>query len=107
MLCAADEDGRPKKRCRLHGSAPGSGRQTPEGKRRAAEALSRTMKSFWADWKAAGKPPIVRGCIRTGQPKASPRATPAPRKPVGKPVILSEEDREFCRRYGWKVPKSN
>ena len=48
MLCAADASGRPKKRCRLHGGSPGSGRQTKEGKRRAAEALSHTMKAFWA-----------------------------------------------------------
>jgi hypothetical protein len=33
------------------------------------------MKAFWADWKAKGKPPIVRGCIRVGQPKRLPVAS--------------------------------
>src|ERR1700733_8801099 len=71
----ADEDGRPKSRCWSHGGAPGSGRQTPEGRRRRAEAVSRHMKAFWADWKVKGSPPIVRGCVRVGQPKNEPTAT--------------------------------
>jgi hypothetical protein len=33
------------------------------------------MKDFWADWKAKGKPPIVRGCIRVGVPKSAAAAT--------------------------------
>jgi hypothetical protein len=106
MLCAADEDGRPKKRCRLHGSAPGSGHQTPEGKRRAAEALSRTMKSFWSDWKAAGSPPIVRGCVRAGQSKPAPRATPRPpRAQKTNRQGAKMSDAEFLKAIGLKPPE--
>jgi hypothetical protein len=102
----ADEAGRPKSRCWSHGGAPGSGRQTPEGKRRAAEALSRTMKAFWRDWKAKGSPPITRGCIRVGQLKPAPRATAKPPRAQPKPTVLSAEDIEFAKRVGMRLPKS-
>jgi hypothetical protein len=72
-----DKDGRPKARCWNHGGAPGSGKQTESGRRSIGEASRQRMKSYWADWAAAGKPPIVRGCIRVGQPKAAPASSPS------------------------------
>jgi hypothetical protein len=63
------EDGRPKARCWNHGGAPGSGQQTEAGRRAIGAAASRRMKAFWADWQAVGKQPIIRGCVRVGQPK--------------------------------------
>jgi hypothetical protein len=57
------------------------------------------MRAFWSDWKAAGKPPIVRGCIRVGQPKPAQPASPKP-KPVPKTVILTEEELAFGRLIG-------
>jgi hypothetical protein len=98
MKVAADEFGRPKKRCRLHGSAPGSGKQTPEGRRRITEGSSRYMKAWWADWKAKGSAPITRGCIdtrpRTNATPSPPRAKPKPMRP------LTPEEIEFGRKIG-------
>ena len=71
-----DEDGRPKARCWNHGGAPGSGQQSEQGRRNIGEFASRRMKAFWADWKAKGSPPIVRGCVKVGQPKPAATATP-------------------------------
>jgi hypothetical protein len=70
--CAVGKDGRPLKRCYGHGSAPGSGQQTESGRRSIGESTRRRMKAFWSEWKAKGKPPIVRGCIRVGQAKRAP-----------------------------------
>ena len=64
------------------------------------------MKAFWADWRAKGSPPIVRGCVRVGQPKVAPKATAEAPRPIRK-TVLSEEDREFAREVGMKLPKSN
>jgi hypothetical protein len=102
MKVLMDENGRPTKRCRLHGSAPGSG--SAGGNRPAAEALSRKMKTFWSDWKAAGKPPIVRGAVDTRKKTNAQVATPTPANPKPKPVVLSEEDKAFARMVGMKLP---
>jgi hypothetical protein len=91
----ADEDGRPKSRCWSHGGAPGSGRQTPEGRRRIAAAVSRHMKGFWADWKAKGSPPI---CV--GQPKPAPVGKSSLLRPKPKPIVLSPDDIEFGIKTG-------
>jgi hypothetical protein len=73
-----DEAGRPKARCWNHGSAPGSGKQTEQGRRNIAEATRMRMKRFWADWKAEGSPAISRGYVQVGQSKPAPRATARP-----------------------------
>ena len=81
-----NEDGRPA-RCWNHGGAPGSGKQTESGRRAIGESASRRMKAFWADWKAKGSPPIVRGCVRVGQPKDASAVTARPkRRKLGKPM---------------------
>jgi hypothetical protein len=67
------EDGRPKTRCWNHGGAPGSGKQTEQGRRNIGEASRQRMIAFWRDWKAKGSPPIVRGHT-VGQPKRAQAA---------------------------------
>jgi hypothetical protein len=67
------------------------------------------MKSFWADWKAKGSPPIVRGSIRVGQPKRKPAPSPKALWPTSPPIrktVLTEEDREFARKIGMRLPKT-
>jgi hypothetical protein len=58
------------------------------------------MKHFWADWKAKGKPPIVRGCIRVGQPKPAQVASPKPKPAIPKTIVLTEEELAFGRLIG-------
>jgi hypothetical protein len=66
------------------------------------------MKSFWADWKAAGSQPITRGCIRTGPRKDAPGAAPeTPRAKsvrTGPKVVLTPEDIEFGLKTGMLKP---
>ena len=81
--------------------APGSGQQTEAGRRSIGEATRRRMKAFWADWKAKGKPPIVRGCVRVGQPKPAQATSPRRAKPaIPKTIVLTEEELAFGRLIG-------
>jgi hypothetical protein len=52
---AVGEDGRPRPRCLGHGAHVLSGKQTPEGRQRIANATRRRMLSFWEAWRKAGK----------------------------------------------------
>ena len=60
-----NEDGRPA-RCRNHGGAPGSGKQTESGRRAIGEFASRRMKAFWADWKAKARRRSSVADVRVG-----------------------------------------
>ena len=65
---AVGEDGRPRPRCLGHGAHVLSGKQTPEGRQRIANATRRRMLSFWEAWRKAGKPPLPwRESLRTAR----------------------------------------
>src|SRR5580700_8570747 len=67
------EDGRPRPRCLGHGGHVLSGKQTPEGRQRIANATRRRMLSFWEAWRKAGKPPLPwRESLRTAHAKPKP-----------------------------------
>jgi hypothetical protein len=70
---AVGEDGRPRPRCLGHGGHVLSGKQTPEGRQRIANATRRRMLSFWEAWRKAGKPPLPwRESLRTAHAKPKP-----------------------------------
>jgi hypothetical protein len=70
---AVGEDGRPRPRCLGHGAHVLSGKQTPEGRQRIANATRRRMLSFWEAWRKAGKPPLPwRDSLRTAHAKPKP-----------------------------------
>jgi hypothetical protein len=70
---AVGEDGRPRPRCLGHGAHVLSGKQTPEGRQRIANATRRRMLSFWEAWRKAGKPPLPwRESLRTAHAKPKP-----------------------------------
>ena len=70
---AVGEDGRPRPRCLGHGAHVPSGKQTPEGRQRIANATRRRMLSFWEAWRKAGKPPLPwRESLRTAHAKPKP-----------------------------------
>ena len=56
-----------------HGGHVLSGKQTPEGRQRIANATRRRMLSFWEAWRKAGKPPLPwRESLRTAHAKPKP-----------------------------------
>jgi hypothetical protein len=65
---AVGEDGRPRPRCLGHGGHVKSGKQTVEGRKRIAEAVSKRMRAFWSEWRAAGRPPHCHGVKAYGRP---------------------------------------
>jgi hypothetical protein len=70
---AVGEDGRPRPRCLGHGAHVLSGKQTPEGRQRIANATRRRMLSFWEAWRKAGKPPLPwRESLRTARARPKP-----------------------------------
>jgi hypothetical protein len=70
---AVGEDGRPRPRCLGHGAHVLSGKQTPEGRQRIANATRRRMLSFWEAWRKAGKPPLPwRESLRTARARLKP-----------------------------------
>ena len=70
---AVGEDGRPRPRCLGHGAHVLSGKQTPEGRQRIANATRRRMLSFWEAWRKAGKPPLRwRESLRTARARPKP-----------------------------------
>ena len=70
---AVGEDGRPRPRCLGHGAHVLSGKQTPEGRQRIANATRRRMVSFWEAWRKAGKPPLPwRESLRTARARPKP-----------------------------------
>jgi hypothetical protein len=70
---AVGEDGRPRPRCLGHRAHVLSGKQTPEGRQRIANATRRRMLSFWEAWRKAGKPPLPwRESLRTAHAKPKP-----------------------------------
>ena len=91
--------------CWSHGSNTPPYHERPisaAGKARIS-AAARAMWQRYRALKAAGLP-----TWQVGRPKLPAKLpTPAPRKPVGKPIKLTQQDIEFCERYGWKVPKSD
>ena len=61
-------------RCLGHGAHVLSGKQTPEGRQRIANATRRRMLSFWEAWRKAGKPPLPwRESLRTARARPKPR----------------------------------
>jgi hypothetical protein len=46
----------PRSRCRMHGGHLKSGKQTPEGRKRIADAVRKRMLAFWDAWRKHGKP---------------------------------------------------
>ena len=76
----------PRSRCRMHGGHLKSGKQTPEGRRRISEAVSKRMRAFWEAWRAAASPPLAwREALRTA--RAKPKSTPA------QPTIVTPAER--------------
>ena len=70
---AVGEDGRPRPRCLGHGAHVLSGKQTPEGRQRIANATRRRMLSFWEAWRKASKPPLPwRESLRTARARLKP-----------------------------------
>jgi hypothetical protein len=52
----------------MHGSADGSGVQTPEGRKRIGAAVKARQLAFWQDWRARGRPPLPwREKLRTAR----------------------------------------
>ena len=90
----------------MHGGHLKSGKQTPEGRKRISEAMRKRMLAFWNAWRKQGKPTLPwADRLRTARARP-PVVSPAPRT-VGKPIKLTQQDIEFCERYGWPLPKSD
>ena len=91
----------------MHGGHLLSGKQTIEGRKRISEAMRSRMLAFWSAWREQGKPTLLwADRLRTARARP-PAPLPAPRKPVGRPVVLTEEDKAFARLIGMRLPKSD
>ena len=96
---AVGEDGRPRPRCLGHGGRVKSGLQTVEGRKRINAATSKRMRTFWSEWRAAGKPALPwRESLRTA--RAKPKKPQPPPKPPVRKIVLTEQEKAFGRMIG-------
>jgi hypothetical protein len=89
--------------CWSHGSntPPYSERPISEAGKQRISAAAKLMWKTYRERKSGGLPVWQVG--RKRKPVPPPR--PAPRKPVGRPVILTEQDRAFAKLIGMRLPE--